>query len=253
LRRLLQQWRFSIAGEGRDITESIESVTEDLILSLAVCTIDPETASQSITSLINLRLRFETLKVVVIADFTTAAAPWHQAIGVSDAVLARDISGKALQRSIDLVMVGQRFLSAPLLQGLSPEREIPIAPRLLIPVARLLEPIMATGTIKSVPLQETSEAANGDPTSMRNGLSLSDRECQILRCLVRGDPNKVIARELSIAEATVKVHVKGLLRKLRAANRTQAAVWAHNHGLTTNGIEVLAASGGNALQPLSAG
>jgi DNA-binding CsgD family transcriptional regulator len=58
---------------------------------------------------------------------------------------------------------------------------------------------------------------------------LSERERQILGCLARGDSNKLIARELRIADATVKVHVKALLRKLRVTNRTQAAVFAiHN-------------------------
>jgi two-component system nitrate/nitrite response regulator NarL len=39
-------------------------------------------------------------------------------------------------------------------------------------------------------------------------------------------PNKSIARELNITEATVKVYVKGLLRKIKVSNRTQVAIWA---------------------------
>ena len=54
---------------------------------------------------------------------------------------------------------------------------------------------------------------------------LSAREHCILRCLIEGDSNKIIARKIDIAEATVKVHVKALLRKIRVNNRTQAAVW----------------------------
>ena len=57
----------------------------------------------------------------------------------------------------------------------------------------------------------------------------SERELQILRCVARGDSNKLIARELGIAETTVKVHVKSLLRKLGVSNRTQAAIWALQH------------------------
>jgi two-component system nitrate/nitrite response regulator NarL len=59
---------------------------------------------------------------------------------------------------------------------------------------------------------------------------LSTREKCILRCLVEGDSNKVIARKVDIAEATVKVHVKAILRKIRVHNRTQAAIWAMNNG-----------------------
>ena len=55
---------------------------------------------------------------------------------------------------------------------------------------------------------------------------LSAREVVILRGLADGLPNKVIAKTLAITEATVKVHVKAVLRKIQARNRTQAAVWA---------------------------
>jgi two-component system, NarL family, nitrate/nitrite response regulator NarL len=44
--------------------------------------------------------------------------------------------------------------------------------------------------------------------------------------LREGAPNKLIARKLDITEATIKVHVKAILRKIGAANRTQAAMWA---------------------------
>nr|WP_281377252.1 LuxR C-terminal-related transcriptional regulator [Stakelama sediminis] len=61
--------------------------------------------------------------------------------------------------------------------------------------------------------------------------NLSDREQQVLRCLMVGYPNKIISRHLNISEATVKVHVKAILRKLRVSNRTQAAIWASGRGL----------------------
>ncbi len=59
---------------------------------------------------------------------------------------------------------------------------------------------------------------------------LSTREKSILRCLIEGDSNKCIARKIDIAEATVKVHVKAILRKIRVQNRTQAAIWGMNNG-----------------------
>jgi two-component system nitrate/nitrite response regulator NarL len=64
------------------------------------------------------------------------------------------------------------------------------------------------------------------------GGRLSEREVEILACLARGEPNKRIAWHLDIAEATVKVHIKAILRKLALTNRTQAAIWAIGHGLT---------------------
>jgi two-component system nitrate/nitrite response regulator NarL len=62
---------------------------------------------------------------------------------------------------------------------------------------------------------------------------LSPREASILGCLVAGDSNKKIARNYSIAEATVSVHVKTILRKIRVRNRTQAAIWGLNNGIAT--------------------
>ncbi|MEH2516389.1 DNA-binding NarL/FixJ family response regulator [Bradyrhizobium sp. AZCC 1610] len=59
---------------------------------------------------------------------------------------------------------------------------------------------------------------------------LSPREQSIMQCLIAGDSNKSIARKIDIAEATVKVHVKAILRKIRVQNRTQAAIWGMNNG-----------------------
>ena len=58
---------------------------------------------------------------------------------------------------------------------------------------------------------------------------LSTREKLILRCLIEGDSNKIIAQKIDIAETTVKVHVKAIFRKIRVKNRTQAAMWAMKH------------------------
>ena len=60
---------------------------------------------------------------------------------------------------------------------------------------------------------------------------LSPREHEILRRIARGASNKAIARELGIAETTVKIHVQHVLRKLDVASRVQAAVIASEYGL----------------------
>lgn len=56
--------------------------------------------------------------------------------------------------------------------------------------------------------------------------SLTPSEQRVLELLKKGQPNKVIARELDIEETTVKVHVRRIMKKLNAANRTQAALVA---------------------------
>jgi two-component system nitrate/nitrite response regulator NarL len=71
-------------------------------------------------------------------------------------------------------------------------------------------------------------AANNDSAPRRT--PLSDREMGIVRHLAAGESNKAIAIALNIREATVKTHVKKILKKLGVANRTQAAVWAIANG-----------------------
>jgi DNA-binding NarL/FixJ family response regulator len=55
-------------------------------------------------------------------------------------------------------------------------------------------------------------------------LAVTNRERQVLHLLRQGKPNKIIAFELEISESTVKVHVRNIMRKLRATNRTQVAL-----------------------------
>ena len=68
---------------------------------------------------------------------------------------------------------------------------------------------------------------------------LSAREVEVLSCLSQGKSNKIIARQWGISEATVKVHVKAILRKIQAKNRTEAALWARDHGVCVNGSRSL--------------
>jgi two-component system nitrate/nitrite response regulator NarL len=55
---------------------------------------------------------------------------------------------------------------------------------------------------------------------------LTEQELRILERIANGKSNKLIGRELDIAEGTVKVHVKHILRKLNLRSRVEAAVWS---------------------------
>jgi two-component system nitrate/nitrite response regulator NarL len=81
-----------------------------------------------------------------------------------------------------------------------------------------------------------------DRSAAETANRLSPREAQILRHLMQGASNKLIARELGLAEATIKVHLKAILRKAKVANRTQAAMWAQQHmNLAANDVTIVAA------------
>lgn len=69
------------------------------------------------------------------------------------------------------------------------------------------------------------------PSESTSAPLLSPRETAILLCLIDGNSNKSIARKIGITEATVKAHVKAILRKIRVQNRTQAAIWGMNNAL----------------------
>jgi two-component system nitrate/nitrite response regulator NarL len=70
--------------------------------------------------------------------------------------------------------------------------------------------------------------------SIRIVHGLSQREEEILKSVVRGHSNKMIARTCGVTDATIKVHMKSILRKIRVANRTQAAIWALERGFGAN-------------------
>lgn len=60
---------------------------------------------------------------------------------------------------------------------------------------------------------------------------LSPREKEIIVQLARGASNKEMARAMNVAESTVKIHVRSILKKLNLTSRVQAAVYAVEHGL----------------------
>lgn len=91
----------------------------------------------------------------------------------------------------------------------------------------MVRSILARAT-QSLPDHRDSMGSEINPSNL-NGCNLTGREAEVLNYLRDGSPNKIIARKLDISEATIKVHVKAVLRKIGAANRTQAAMWAAEH------------------------
>ena len=71
---------------------------------------------------------------------------------------------------------------------------------------------------------------SGSHFTTLDNVKLTQRETEIMRLLVAGMNNKLMARELNISDGTVKVHIKNILRKTKVNSRLEAAVWAINHG-----------------------
>lgn len=155
------------------------------------------TGNETISTIHSIRQNLPESRIVAVVDefsVENVAAAFGEGV---DGYVVNGISCDALIGVLRLVALGEKVLPSKLSMMLS------------APVWKL-------------------PAANWKFT---NDLSLSAREIEILRCLMEGDCNKIIARRLDISEATVKVHVKAVLRKLHVSNRTQAAIWAFTRGL----------------------
>jgi two-component system nitrate/nitrite response regulator NarL len=144
---------------------------------------------------------------------------------VKIAVVADQFSLEAVKAGLDLGVEGFCLASSPP-EVLVKSLELVMLQEVVVPSAMVRAVIDVTSDYSSETSQESAtEAKPVDPRARK----LSAREAEILGCLMEGSPNKVIARKLDVTEATVKVHIKAILRKIGAANRTQAAIWATDH------------------------
>jgi two-component system, NarL family, nitrate/nitrite response regulator NarL len=147
-----------------------------------------------------LKEQYPSTRLVALSDNLDLWTIQEVCTAGLDGLCSTGMPQAAMLKALELVMLGEIFL--------------PISVSLA-----LLNP-------SSAHRSQTMSAAN-HPGNV--GTKFSNREAQILRLLTKGASNKIIARELGVAEATVKVHVKAILRKAKAANRTQAAMWATQH------------------------
>jgi two-component system nitrate/nitrite response regulator NarL len=144
-------------------------------------------------------------------------------------VLLEEAPREALHLLADLVLLGYSCLpsSAELF-----ERQSNLMPGSMISSQIITAPPLSAHPATTTLLNQQHYPRTPSRSSLElpqlQSAGISGRERDIMHCLVSGQSNKLIARELNISEATVKVHVKALLRKMRVANRTQAAIWALN-------------------------
>ena len=153
-----------------------------------------------------LRKQNPSARIVVLSD----RCELNEALAVlragADGYLFEQISCDALIKSLDLVMLGVTILPAALMRLVGEDHEMDSEDDPAVPAAQT-----EVLTLDHMPRK------------------LSQQETRIFRCLMQGEPNKIIARQFDITEATVKVHIKAILRKICVRNRTQAAVWAQSH------------------------
>lgn len=100
------------------------------------------------------------------------------------------------------------------------------APELLLQAIRLVQ---AGGVY--VPEGVMADFQDGLPPARSDTAGLTPRQMDVLQQLMRGLPNKLIARDLRLTEGTVKIHIAAILRMLQVRNRTEAVVRARSLGV----------------------
>jgi DNA-binding NarL/FixJ family response regulator len=87
-----------------------------------------------------------------------------------------------------------------------------------------------------LPAPAPAAPANAGAVRTPADLGMTGRQSEVLALLIQGKPNKLICRDLGLAEGTVKIHVTAILRALGVANRTQAVIAVSRLGLKLGGI-----------------
>ena len=235
LKEMLEKSRIAVVAEARDLADLLAAMEQQEEPELVICHIaSDQSTGAGLDLLRGLRQHFSRAKLVVLADACDRSLLSNSVCASVDAILLTDISSDMLQRSLELVLFDHRLFPAEIMSLIT---DTALARQAADPTAADLTPVRtasvsdgaATADAATVLVQPEQDAATAPSASSFDphlAVALSRREHQIIECLVSGLPNKIIARELKITEGTVKVHVKGLLRKIKASNRTQVAIWA---------------------------
>lgn len=192
---VLERIGFTVAFEMAELAAAVVAFANDeppeIILVDVPAEIEP---GQWLEALGELRQRFRDSRIALLAERPTAAwwsVCWHTDL---DGYLSKNSNATVIKRQLNLVLAGERMFPFDVLQG-------------------------------STAASATVRRGNAVPGA------LSATDTQVLRYLLAGYANKAIATRLKITESTVKARMKSVCLKIGAVNRTQAAIWALNHGI----------------------
>lgn len=205
--------RSYLSGSRFDVltTEQFRDSERAANAALIITTPEDFEGSSSIASILSSN---PSVKVFLLCPIEAAKHLKSETVRSVAGILDCEIDGKTLINALDLVMDGVRVHSAKIMELLLDRR---------IYLGSLISVETSSGKSEGegrTPIRELSKAP-----------SLSPSELKVLKCLAGGSSNKAIALQHCLAEATVKIHVKNILRKLSAQNRTQAAIWARENGV----------------------
>jgi len=201
LGQILDGTRFVLADPA---PQSSSRLSEDDAQAADLFIVDRTERPHEISYLIaELKMQHPAARVIVLADRFELDDIVSARLAGADGFCLTTASPDVLVRSIELVMLGEIVIPSDLIQA------------------------MIEGNAHAMGLPDLPNL--GMIATMAPERPFSNREVEVLNLLMEGAPNKVIARKLDVAEATVKVHVKTILRKIGVHNRAQAALWAAYH------------------------
>lgn len=197
----------------RSLDEAVAILESDPQMRLAV--VDPVAmGSDGISAVRMLRQRFSNIRIVVASTSSTRDEILNYIGCGAHGYILRTQTGKDIIKAIRVVLSGDIFVP-PMVCNIDPVAEAP-------PAADL-----ATDTKVLVPKAEDDWLKDRivNP-SVGLGVHLSTRQQTVLRLISKGMSNKAIARELGLAESTVKVHVNNVFKALKVNNRIEAVARA---------------------------
>ena len=186
-----------VVGEAADGAEAVELVARTepdvVLLDLVMPRLD------GIEAIREIRARCPATRILVLTSFADDRTVLPAVRAGAAGYLLKDVQPPGLVSAIRTVHSGEA----------------------------LLAPAVATMLVEQLAAEDGANGEASEPA----GPHLTPRELEVLAELARGRANKAIAFELGVSERTVKTHVSNILGKLGFSDRTQAAVYAVEHGL----------------------
>jgi two-component system nitrate/nitrite response regulator NarL len=200
---LSQDSRFSVVGEAGDIGEAFRILSHqepDLLL------LDNHLPGvKGVEAIVSLKQGHENLRILMLTVSEDEDDLANALQNGADGYLLKTLESDQLCEAIVKVAEGQSVVSPEMMSKL---------------VSALRQP--------SVP--SAIESDNGHPLKVLE--RLSPREMEIFLLIAKSLSNKHIARDLDIAETTVKIHIQHIFKKLEMTSRVQVAVLVATHGLS---------------------
>jgi DNA-binding NarL/FixJ family response regulator len=167
--------------------------------------------SEGANAIARLRQSHAGIPVVVLSSVTDRATVTAAIRAGAMGFISKRSTPPVLLSALRLVLAGEVYIPPEVLRMQAPERAA--------------EPALGAA------------AALGEPPRRGEELGLTRRQLDVLALLVQGKPNKVICRELGLAEGTVKTHTAAIFRALRVSNRTEAGFAVSRLGIQIPSVQ----------------